>query len=132
MENLERVVELEEDEEFHGRRYAEAQMPLPPTPSPESPNSPSDHPPTFDPEHRPAVFDNVKTGDIPPPAPTDQLRTDPDAEADLANAIISSTNNANGGSAGSDVEALREQLKRFKERFTGSGKMDVGRSKLTG
>jgi hypothetical protein len=125
VENLERVVELDEDDEFHGRRHAEAQMPLPQTPPPESPKFPSVDPPTSDPEHHPATVDNVDIGNTPPPASADPLQTNPEAETDFANTIISFTNNANGDPAVSDVEALREQLKRFKERFTGSETVNV-------
>lgn len=124
---LERVVELEEDdEEFQGRRYAEAQMPLPPTPPPESPELP----PVSNPGHRPTVADDIDKGDVSPPITTDPYRTNPNAEADPADATIS-TNNTNGDAAGTDVEALRQQLKRFKERFTGGETTDIDRSILT-
>jgi len=124
---LERVVELEEDdEEFQGRRYAEAQMPLPPTPPPESPEPP----PVSNPGHHSAAVDDIDKGDVSPPVTTDPSRINPNAEADPADATIS-TNNTNGDAAGTDVEALRQQLKRFKERFTGSETIYVDRSMLT-
>lgn len=127
MERLEKVVELrEDDEEFHGRRYAEALMPLPPTPSPESPKPSSVDPPISDSEHQPTITDNADIRNIPPPVPTDPLQTDSDTQADLASTTIASINNADGDTTGTDVEALRQQLKRFKERFTGSETMDVG------
>ena len=124
MGELERVVELEEDdEEFEGRRYAEAQMPLPPTPPPSSPKPPSVRPSTPGPEHQPAVVDDANMGDVSPPVPIDPPRNDLDTEADVTSATIPSTD---GDAAGTDVEALRQQLKRFKERFTGSETPDVG------
>lgn len=130
---LERVVELEEDdEEFQGRKYAEAQMPLPPTPPPESPELPSADPPTSNPEHHSAAVDDVDKDGVSPPVTTDPPQTNPNTEADLTGATISSTNNPDGDAAGTDVEALRQQLKRFKERFTGSETIDIDRSKLTG
>lgn len=126
-EKLVRVVELEEDdEEFHGRRYAEAQMPLPPTPSPESPKLPPADPPIPDPEYQLAVIDNADTAGVLPPVSTDPLWTGTEPEAGPTSTTISSANNADGDATGTDVEALREQLKRFKERFTGSETMDVG------
>ena len=127
LEKLGKVVELEEDdEEFQGRRYAEAQMPLPPSPPPESAKLPTIDPPFSDPEHRPAAVDGAGRGDVPPPTSTDPLQTDPHTEADLANTTVSSTNNADGDAAGTDVEALRQQLKRFKERFTGDEAINTG------
>ena len=123
MGELERVVELEEDdEEFEGRRYAEAQMPLPPTPPPSSPKPPSVRPSTPGPEHQPAVVDDANMGDVFPPVPIDPPRNDLDTEAGVTSATIPSTD---GDAAGTDVEALRQQLKRFKERFTGSETPDV-------
>lgn len=127
MEKFERVVEG--DEEFHGRRYAEAQMPLPPTPPPESPKLPPVDPPKSDSEHQPAIIDK---GDISPPVSTDPLQTDPEVEADLTSATISSVYNADGDPANADVDALRQQLKRFKERFTGSEVTYVDLPELTG
>lgn len=125
MERLERVVEFEEDnEDFHGRRYAEAQMPLPPTPPLEISKLPSVDPPTSNPERQPAVINNADIGDIPPPVSTDPLQTNLKAEGDLTSATVSSTNNVDEDAAGTGVEALRQQLKRFKERFTGNDMMD--------
>jgi hypothetical protein len=127
LEKLGKVVELgEDDEEFQGRRYAEAQMPLPPSPPPESAKLPAVDPPLSDPEHRPPAVDGAGRGDVPPPATIDPLQTDPDTEADPANTTVSSTNNADGDAAGTDVEALRQQLKRFKERFTGDEAINTG------
>jgi hypothetical protein len=129
VKKLERVVELEEDdEEFQGRRYAEAQMPLPLTPPPESPKLPSVDPPTSDPEHQPPAVDE---DDASPPVITDPPQINPNTEADPTAATIPSINNADGDAAGADVEALRQQLKRFKERFTGSQTADIDRSMLT-
>ena len=131
VEKLERVVELEEDdEEFQGRRYAEAQMPLPPTPPPASSDLPSVDPPTSSPEHQPAVADDADKDNVSPPV-MDQSQTNLDTEVDPTNATTSSVNNAGGDAVGPDVEALRQQLKRFKERFTGSETTDIGRSILT-
>ena len=124
---LERVVELEDDEEFQGRRYAEAQMPLPPTPPPESPSLP----PASNPRHHPAAVDDIDKGDVSPPVTTDPSRINSNAEADPADATISLTNSVNGDAAGTDVEGLRQQLKRFKERFTGSETTNIDRSMLT-
>jgi len=108
VEKLERVVELEDDdEEFQGRRYAEAQMPLPPTPPPESTKLPEVDP---------------LTSNLEPPATTDPSQNTPGTEADPT---TSSTNNTDGDAAGTDVEALRQQLKRFKERFTGNETVDI-------
>jgi len=125
VEKLERVVELDEDdEEFQGRRYAEAQMPLPPTPPPESSKFPSIDSPTPDPARQRAVVDSADKDDVPPTVTTDPPQTDP--EVDPGNVTISSTDNADGDAAGTDVEALRQQLKKFKERFTGSETVDIG------
>jgi hypothetical protein len=127
LEKFGRVVELEEDdEEFQGRRYAEAQMPLPPSPPPEPAKLPAVDPPTSDPEHQPTVVDGAGKGDAPPPATTDPPQTDSDTKADPTGATVSSTNNADGDAAGADVEALRQQLKRFKERFTGNEAANTG------
>jgi len=132
VKKLERVVEFEEDdEEFQGRRYAEAQMPLPPTPPPESLELPLVDPPTFNPEHQPAAIDDVGKDDVSPPVIIDPSQTDPDTGADPTGATIFPANNVNGDAAGTDVEALRQQLKRFKERFTGSETTDIDRSMLT-
>ena len=118
-EKLERVVELEdEDEEFQGRRYAEAQMPLPPSPPPVSAELPSIDPP----EHQPAVDGDARKGDVSLPPTTDPSQADPDTEANSTSITTSLTNNTDGDATGTDVEALRQQLKRFKERFTGKGK----------
>ena len=126
VEKLELVVESDEsDEEFQGRRYAEAQMPLPPTPPSEPSKPPSVDPPTSDPEHQPAIVDNAGEGDVSPTATADPPQTDPDTETDPTSATISLTNGADGDSSGTDVEALRQQLKRFKERFAGTDRMDV-------
>ena len=133
VKTLERVVEFgEDDEDFQGRRYAEAQMPLPPTPPPESPEFPSVDPPTSNLEHQSAAVDDIDKDDVSPPATTDPPQTNPNTEADPTGVAISSTNNADGNAAGTDVEVLRQQLKRFKERFTGSETTDIGRSMLTG
>lgn len=132
VKKLERVAEVKDDEEFEGRRYAEAQMPLPPTPPPESSELPSVNHPTSNPDHRPAIVDEAGKDDVPPPVTTDKSQTDPDTEEDPTSATISSTNNADGDTAGTDVEALRQQLKRFKERFTGTGTMDINEFILTG
>jgi len=122
---LERVVELEEDdEEFQGRRYAEAQMPLPPTPPSASLELPSVDPPTSGAEHQPTAVDDTSKGDI-PPVSIDPPQADPDTEAEPATATLPVSNNADGDAARTDVEALRQQLKRFKERFTGSGTTHV-------
>lgn len=131
-EKLERVVELEdEDEEFQGRRYAEAQMPLPPSPPPESAKFATIDPLTSNPERQPAVIDDGGGGDMSLPLVTDRSRTDPDTEMDPINTAISSATNADGDAASTDVDALRQQLKRFKERFTGNEIIDIGRTKLT-
>ena len=119
------MVELEE-EEFQGRGYAEAQMPLPPTPPPESSELPSVDPPTSNPEDQPAVVDNADKDDIPPSVTTDLSQADPETEADPTSVTVSPTNNTDGDAGGTDVEALRQQLKKFKERFTGSGKTVIG------
>jgi len=120
-EKLQRVVELEEDdEEFQGRRYAEAQMPLPPSPPPEPAKLPTADPPIPTSERQPVIGADAGTGNPSPPTTTDPSQTDPDAEVDPTNATTSPPNNADGDAAGTDVEALRQQLKRFKERFTGS------------
>ena len=127
VEKLERVVELEnDDEEFQGRRYAEAQMPLPPTPPPESSDLPPVDP-TSNPEHQPTVVDEADKDDVSPLVTTNRSRTD----LDTTSATISSTNNPDGDASGADVEALRQQLKRFKERFTGSETTRIDRSILT-
>ena len=115
VEKLERVAELEEDEEFHGRRYAEAQMPLPPSPPPGSPDPPP-------PEPQPAVLEDTGRVD-PSPVTTESPQVDPDTGDDPATATMTSTGKVDGDS---DVEALRQQLKRFKERFSGREIMDVG------
>ena len=126
VEKLELVVESDEsDEEFQGRRYAEAQMPLPPTPPSELSKPPSVDPPTSDPEHQLAIVDNAGEGDVSPTATADPPQTDPDTETDPTSATISLINGADGDSSGTDVEALRQQLKRFKERFAGTDTMDV-------
>ncbi|KAF9650502.1 hypothetical protein BDM02DRAFT_1385736 [Thelephora ganbajun] len=118
-EKLERVTELEEDEEeFQGRRYAEAQMPLPPTPPPESSKLPSVDLPASNPEHQPDLVDNAGKGNVSPPITVDSSQADPDTEVDSTSATIPSASNADGDTAGTDIEALRQQLKRFKERFT--------------
>jgi len=111
------VVELEdEDEEFQGRRYAEAQMPLPPSPPPVS----AELPPIDPPEHQPTLDGDTDKGGVSPPSTTDPSQPDPDTEVDPTNLTIPPVNNTDGDAAGVDVEALRQQLKRFKERFTGS------------
>lgn len=111
------MVELEdEDEEFQGRRYAEAQMPLPPSPPPVSAKLPQIDPP----EHQPTVDGDTDKGDVSPPPTTGPSQPDPDTEMDPTNVTTPPTNNTDGDAAGTDVEALRQQLKRFKERFTGS------------
>ena len=123
-EKLERVIQLEEDDkDFHGRRYAEAQMPLPPTPPSESSELSSVDPPTPDVENPPAVVDNA---DVPATVSAESLQRDVETDADRTRAAVSFNNNADGDTAGTDVEALRQQLKRFKERFTGSKMMDFG------
>ena len=115
-EKLERVVELEdEDEEFLGRRYAEAQMPLPPSPPPVPVELLSIDPP----EHQPAVDGDAGKDVVSPPPTTDPSQATPDTEANSTSTAMSSASNADGDAAGTDVEALRQQLKRFKERFTG-------------
>ncbi|KAF9785533.1 hypothetical protein BJ322DRAFT_1006501 [Thelephora terrestris] len=95
-----------------------AQMPLPPSPPPTSLKLPSVGPSTSDPEHQPTVADDTDTGDVSLPIPTAPPQNDLDPGAEVTNATISSSNNNEGDTAGADVEALRQQLKRFKERFT--------------
>ena len=132
VEKLERVAEWEEDDEgFQGRRYAEAQMPLPPTPPSESSELPPAHPPTSDLEHQSTVVDDTDKDDASPSVPTNPSLTDPRTEADLEVAATPPTNNIDGDAAGTDVDALRQQLKRFKERFTGKEKAYVYRCTLT-
>ena len=115
------MVELEEDdEEFQGRRYAEAQMPLPSSPPPESAKLPTVDPPPPTSEHQPVVDRDASNSDVLLPSTTDSPQTDPDTETDPATDTTSTNNNADGDAAGTDVEMLRQQLKRFKERFTGS------------
>ena len=127
LEKLERMAGLEEnDEEFQGRKYAEAQMPLPPSPPPESTKLPPVDPPTPGSEHQPAVVDGEDKGDVSLPFTAEPSQIDPDIEADPANITISSTSNTDGDTTGTDVDALRQQLKRFKERFTGSEIIDIG------
>jgi len=127
VDKLERVVELDEDdEEFQGRRYAEAQMPLPPTPPSEPSKLPAVDSPTPDPPQQRAVVGDAGKDDISPTVTADPPQTDPDTKADSGNVTISSTDNADGDAVVTDVEALRQQLKRFKERFTGSETTDIG------
>ena len=126
-EKLDKVVELEEDdEEFHGRRYAETQMPLPPSPPPESAKLPPADPLSSPPEYQPTVGVSTGKGDISPPLASDPPQTDPDAEADPMSTTAPPVNNTDGDAAGADVEALRQQLKRFKERFAGNEATDIG------
>lgn len=133
VERLERVAELEEDDEdFHGRRYAEAQMPLPSTPPPEPSELPSVDLPPPSPGPQPTVVNDVDKDDVPPPMIMDPPQTDPDTEADLTSTTVSSTNNAGGDPVGTDVETLRQQLKKFKERFTGNETTNISRFTLTG
>lgn len=121
------MVELEEeDEEFQGRRYPEAQMPLPPTPPPESSELLSVNPPTSNSEDQSAVVDNADKDDISPSVTIDLSQADTETEADPTSVTVSPANNTDGDAGGTDVEALRQQLKKFKERFTGSGKTDIG------
>ena len=121
------MVELEEDdEEFEGRRYAEAQMPLPSSPPPESAKLPTADPLTSTSEHQPTTDGGAGEGDVLPPPTTDPPQTDLDTEVDPTSATTSPTTNADGDAAGTDVEALRQQLKRFKERFTGGEVERIG------
>ena len=133
VEMLERVAEWEEDDEgFQGRRYAEAQMPLPPTPPSESSELPPALPPTSGLEHQPTAVDDTDKDDVSPAVPTNPPPTGPGTEADLAITAIPSTNNADGDAAGTDVDALRQQLNRFKERFTGREETYIYQCTLTG
>ena len=99
-------------------------MPLPPSPPPESAKLPTVDPPTSNPENQTAVVDGGGEGEVSPPLPADPSQTNPDTEADPTSSTISS--NADGDATGTDVEALRQQLKRFKERFTGSKNICIG------